>query len=299
MVDQRPEDTDALGLGAFTDFIEADDVGEVMAAIDLEMKESGFGGIDIADFTDFNKTGEFTEQGTHTFSVEARHLFQATNVMRLIAQVGSRNEATVKLTIFRDRLKLASANKVAFAENLIKLATPSNVEDGHEIAFVFDGNILAAIAKNLSAGGVINFNYNATTRVLSIQEGSTTLNLTTKTSVDFAEFHKQIGQPVEVGKFDPLAMRSALLYLELFAYRDDSQRSMGVINIDGGQPIEGEGRVYGGSHNGIAIYESPGLANIKLRIPNSAIKAIQRIVARMHPEESHMFTAGHFVIFRD
>lgn len=289
-----------LGLGAFADMVDAEDVAETLSTIEQEIKESGFGDVDVRDFADFNTVGEFLETGSYGFSVEARHLFQSTNIMKLIGQIGAKADSSIKITIFEDRLKLAAFSKVAFAEDLIKLVAPAtNVEKGHEVSFVFDGAVMSNIARNLAAGGIIQFVYNATRRELNIKEGSLDLSLSTKPAVDFAEFHKQIGEPIMVGQFDPLALQQSLLYLELFSQRNDTQRTMGVVNVDGGQPTADFGRVTGGSHEGIAIYDTKGLANIKLRIPNPAMKPIYKIAAKMHPEGSYMFVAGKYILFRD
>lgn len=293
-------DTAALGFDDFASMVESDDVDATLNNIEMEMKETGFGQVEVTDFTDFNRSGRFIEKGSFEFTVEARYLHGGANIMQLVGKVGARNDNVVKIIVMGDRLKLSSYNKVAFSEFLIPTAGKTSIEDGKEIAFVFDLNILQKLAKNLAAGGIINFVYNANRRELSISEGSTNLILTTRPDVEFAEFHSQIDTPTLVGQFDPLELRQALKYLQIFSQRDDTQKQMGIVNVDGGIPSADKGRAYGGSHNGIAVYESKGLANIKrLRIPNPAIDPIQKIIARMHPESSHMFTAGKFIILRD
>ena len=118
----------------FTDQIVTPPGDEEIAAylrkVELAIKESKFGTVDVQDFKDFSTTGAPVQEGEYLFRVESAHLKLATSVLDGI--VARSSQAATTVTLFSDRAKFAAFIYPTFAEILLKTTAPiTNVPAGH------------------------------------------------------------------------------------------------------------------------------------------------------------------------
>ena len=262
-----------------------------------ELKKTTFGDVDVQDFNVFKKVGEVVKEGEYEFSVEQRFLKEATVVTGQTSSVGNRCEGgSLKLTLFKDSIKFSTFNQSAFSEYIIPThEIVEGVEEGKEIAFIFNQAILYKIALNFK-DAIITFKLNAKLKQLKIVSGETDLNLTTKEDTDFVEFHNNIKDLEYVCQVDPPILRRALQYNSLFTKKDDVQVRMSIVDImstgDAGISVSGTTQIVG-------IFESDFLEGCDLRVKYPALSVLEKVLGRFHVENTHLFMSETYFIIRD
>jgi hypothetical protein len=293
----------------FTDQIVTPPGDEEIAAylrkVELAIKESKFGTVDVQDFKDFSTTGAPVQEGEYLFRVESAHLKLATSVLDGI--VARSSQAATTVTLFSDRAKFAAFIYPTFAEILLKTTAPiTNVPAGHEVAFALDQQVLGEVAWRFSTDAIIALKYIAERRILEIR-GDVNLNINTWEPAQFPDHHRDLKEvPVSLGKIRPEGVAEAIRFLSSYAHRNDLQPQFALVDIyptsnpkrprtDG----HAMGRAVGGDLTAIAAYESPDLAALEFRIIYSAIPVVLNVLSRLHPDHTQLFKVGNYILFRD
>lgn len=282
------------GSDDFTDLISAGDgesQEEVAARIQSEMKQTAFGTVSVTDFSDFNSQDITPDTGEYNFSVEQKYLKEACSTTRLTTSSRAAFGA-VKVTIFRNKLRLATFNQAAFSEMLIPLSSPStSIEDGKEVSFIFDHSVLSKISTTF-IDAIISGTFVAEKNLLVLRSGETRLELSTFPKTEFIEYHTKIGEPVLKSTINPEVLRKGVRYAAPFVKKDDIQLNLSLIDIRNGQ-------VLGGGYASIGVFSTEALKNIDIKVKYENIKTFEAMLSKFNVENTHLFETDSFYIMRD
>ena len=261
---------------------------------EMSMKTEIFGDRDVRDFTDFSASDTGEAAGEYLFAVERNQLFPAVSVAKQTS-MGSRTITTglVKITLFEDRIRLATFNQYSFTEYLIPtLNKVGGVEDGGEIALVFDIGILEKISRSFPAG-VINFRFKASERIIQVESERTFLEISTYPVTEFTDYHRNLEEPEYVGPLHPILLSEAVEYHQLFIDRRD--QSMPRYNVS---TFRDSGSVSGHA-SAVGHYRHEAFEGLDLSVRNDTLKTLSYVLGRLNPSNTHLFRTRHFNLIRD
>lgn len=278
----------------FTDLVDASTAEDaaLSARVAQELRSGAFGTIDVKDFSAFSVHDAIVTEGVYAFSVEQKFLKEATQVTKFTTMLSKGGFGAVKITLFPTKLRLATFNQSAFSEVFVPLhSTIENIDEGKEIAFIFDQGVLTKIAQSF-VDAVIQFSYDASKSLLTITSGKTQLQLSTYAKLEFVDYHNKIGSPRYLRQLPPDLLRKAINYTSLFVRKDDLQLNMSLLDIR-------DSSVIGGNYASIGVFESAQFDGLDLRIKYDIIKAFEAIMPRFNTENTHLFETDLFYIVRD
>lgn len=277
----------------FTDLVDSSTADDAMQArVAQELKSGAFGTIDVKDFSAFSAHDTIVSEGVYAFAVEQKFLKEATQVTKFTTMLSKGGFGAVKITLFPTKLRLATFNQSAFSEVFIPLhSTIANIDEGKEIAFIFDQGVLTKIAQSF-VDAVIQFSYDAAKSLLTITSGKTQLQLSTYAKLEFVDYHNKIGSPRYLRQLPPELLRKAINYTSLFVRKDDLQLNMSLLDIR-------DASVIGGNYASIGVFQSEQFNGLDLRIKYDIIKAFEAIMPRFNTENTHLFETDLFYIVRD
>lgn len=279
----------AGAIGDFSDLVEGG--AEVLAEVNESMKTGEFGSLDVNDFTDFSVSDYTPSEGEYTFSVEQKWLRESTGVMKMVSAISSRGQGGgLKVTLYRGKIRLSTFNQAAFGE--IFLPVFSGLRDlEQEVSFIFDLGVLAKIASSFG-DAVIGFTYDAGKSLLTLQAGQTRLELSTYPPEDFVNYHDKLEEPTLISRLDPVAFKSALKYAGTFVKKDDISANLAIVDIR-------DGLVIGGSASSVGLYSSKFLEGLNFKVKYEVLGVLEKLLARFHATNTHLFDAGNFYLLRD
>lgn len=261
-------------------------------------RAGSFGTLDVSDFSDFKVADYVPQDGEYPFTVEQKYLREAMSMIKQVGSVSKSSLSAMKVTLFKDKIKLSCFNQSALCETSIPTFQPieKHAHEGKEISFIFDQNLMGNIADSF-VDAVVEFSFVAKTNLLVIRSGNTTLKLSTGQASDFVEYHNKIDDLKLLGKVNPAAIQDALKYSMLFAKKDNIQLNLSLVHLKGKKAISGNI-----ASIGVAEYsnfsQDPNL-ELDLPIKYELVKVVQNVLKRMDPESTYLYDAGNFMIFRD
>jgi len=277
--------------GQFEDLV-SQEVSASSDEINAELKTGNFGSVDIKDFSEFNTPDYIPTAGEYVFSVEQKFLKAATSITRLTASASKSSFGTAKVTLFSSKMRLATFNQTAFSEVFIPVhGEVQGIEEGKEISFIFDQNILAKIASTF-VDAVITFIFNADKNLLVITSDKTRLELSTAPETDFVKYHSKIGDPTYLNKINTEVLRKGLNYVASFVKKDDIQLNLSLIDVK-------DQMMVGGAYSAIGIFQSPAFLEIEFKVKYEIIGILEKIAGHFHDANTHLFETENFYILRD
>lgn len=265
---------------------------QTSAAVHKEIAQGSFGSLDVNDFKDFNANSKVVQQGTYLFSVEQRYLQHGTDLTNQTVSMAKGGFGAIKVSIYENRLRLATFNQLAFMEAFIPLAKPAEgLGDSEEISFVFDQGVLRKIARSFG-DAVINFELIAERQLLKISSGTTELALGTYGQVEFVDYHSRLGKPTYLAKIDPAIYAKGIDYASKFSDRDEIQPQMSVLDLH-------DQSITGGSTTAMGNLKAAAFGDVSLRVKYEAIKLVAAVLPKFDKDNTHLFETESFYIIRD
>lgn len=275
----------------FSSLVEGQE-GQDSNKIQEELKSASFGQVDVNDYSEFTRDTEVPQSGEFKFSVEQKYLKEATNVTRLTASASKSAFGAVEITLYEDKVRLATFNQSAFAEiNIPTHEATVGLVDGKEISFIFDQNVLSKIAATFT-DAVIHFTYVAEKSLLLIESGKTRLELSAYDRTEFVAYRSKVGEPTVVGLVNPENMRRGINYASTFVKRDDIQLNLSIVDIR-------DQSIIGGTYAAIGVYKSEALGDLSLKIKYDILGIVEKVLAKFHKENTSLSETDSFYILRD
>jgi DNA polymerase III sliding clamp (beta) subunit (PCNA family) len=288
----NPEEKIEVNTSTEADFTEVSSEESGKEELQKELKEGTFSKVDVNDFTAFNVEEKAPQEGEYCFQIKQKFLKHATYITQYTSSASKATFGNVKITIFKDKLKMATFNQAAFSEIFIPLSKPvDQIEEGKEVYFVFDQNVMARIA-NTFPDAEINFKFDAKKLLLIIESGNTHLQLSTADESDFVKYHASIGEPEFVGKIDTRLLEQAVSYTSKFVKKNDVQRRLSLIDCR-------EGMMMGGTNACIAVFKAESLASVPFKIKFEVMNIISKLCSSFHSDNTYLFQTEKFYILRD
>lgn len=276
------------GANEFDDLVQ----GDTAKTIAQELASGSFAAVDISDFREFQTRDVIVDDGSFVFVVEQRPLRLASTLISQTAKAGSCNFRACKITLYNNKIRVATGHANAFCEVFIK--THEEVEgitEGSEPSFIFDHVILNRIASTF-IDAVITFSLDAKRGLLRIHSGETHIELATVSAAEFPDYHQKLGEPEVIGAINPEKYREAIKYNSLFARKDDVNLSMSQIDIRNGLAISG-------SHAAIGVFSNEAIKALDVKIRYDVIGLMDKILATLNPEKTMVYSLGQHILFRD
>ena len=249
--------------------------------------------VDTSDFSDFSAMDAELDEGEFGFSLDRARLRDAAGVVRLTAsQSPGVPGGLVRLSIFKDKVRLASFNQYAFSECFVPVVggVEGVVEGG--VGLVFSVDVLDKIARTFPDGD-IGFVFDAGKRMLTVKKGSVVLGLTTYKVSDFVDYHRNLGDPEFVSGVDPARLSEAIGYGSLFVDRSGAGcPEYSVTSVRGGRMVSGHGA-------SIGHFGHSSLEGFDINVHNESLRVLGQVLPRLNGANVGLWRAGNFHILRD
>lgn len=257
-----------------------------------ELKECFYSTKDTSDFDEFMTVGKYPASGIFTFQVESRFLQYACGILKHTATGNKVVGNLVKITLFKNQIKLSGFNSISFSDIFIPLSclTPSIQEE--PIFFIFDYNILAKIVSSFKDEN-LSFSYKAGKNLLCMECGSTSLELATFPEVEFTNYLAKVKNIKKVNCNTPLdTLQNALDFLSIFAKKDTVQQNLSIIESR-------DTCFFGGTSTALGVYQTEYLRDNPLKLKYEIINICNKVIPYLYAPKTIFYETDSYFILRD
>lgn len=262
-------------------------VAEYTTKVSEELSPNSTVNLNYLDFTDFNAKSERIISGEYIFEVEQKFLKEATKIIGFSSPSSS---GLVTITMFKDKIKLASFNTSVFLEEFIPLVNPNANID--KISFHFDRELLNKVALKF-VDSKIKFKYMAEKGILVVCSGNTRLELAVSVDLNLiVDYHLKLNNPTYLGKVNTERLKDAVKYLSYFVQKEGAKKNL--LQADCMNKV-----LYGGSYTSVGIYKSRKFEHMNFKVKHEQLGSLVKILSNFNPKNTHFFETENYYLLRD
>lgn len=256
-----------------------------------ELKESYYLNKDITDFFEFKIPGKYPSSGEFQFQVDSKYLKYASGILKHTSGGSKLSGNLIKVTLFKNQLRLSGFNQVSFSEIFIPLSINSPVGE-EPIFFIFDYPTLSRIVSSFEKVN-LTFTYKAGKNLLCMQCDKTTLELATFPEIEFTNYSSKIKSVKSVEcLFQTDLIQNAIEYLSLFVKKDQVQPGFSQIEVR-------DSCFLGGSGTSLGVYKADNFKDNPLKLKYEDMQICNKVLPYLYSPKVKLFESETYFIIRD
>jgi hypothetical protein len=257
----------------------------------------------IRDFSTLNDAATWPTQGEFAFTVNRLRCCAAITAVCEAAGLGKAARAVdnsdVRICLSQFEIKLRKYTApITFETAVSAERLVSGVADEEKVAFSLDLRQLRKLSRlPADPDETLTGVFDASRSRLIIRSELTSLykaklKLTTWRDENFGGVYaEQLNSITHVRPFDPVVLRQALQFQELFAKKDDLLRFFSQVEVR-------DGLVLAGSHTALGVVESEKLKGLNFNIRYDLLSTITALLAQFDGSFTNLFDAkNHHIIY--